>query len=373
MYSSHSRPLPFLLLYYLRGCRTTANNQNPIPTEPSFLGKIYRKMPLPSIPLYYKALGSIKKATTLNPLMDNVRILYDIISDGKSIDLFAFNCVDAQICNSFDPILDWPKPREPEKHGDKIIYHNPVLVDKKDHRNILRVLGDKKTNLVLLDPPFTYKEQKKLYGGTKSAKELLIDSPESIKKLYEISCKYAFKVSKRAVVVYGYKMPTTPPSWDIAACWAVGGGSHPAMCAFMYLHNSYHSDELMSLIKEHALTKKAVITELFVITKPKKSWPPPYFLPSAKNKGKEFSLAGKADIYKQIKLDGDTKSHPTYLSKSMDMMCKQFPNKKSLVVHSPFLSLYKKTKLGPCFQREIYSISVYKLGNYEDIVFIIKI
>lgn len=111
------------------------------------------------IPFAYKGLGALKASTLSNALMDNYPLILDHFG-GSSLDLFAFTTTRTTISNQFDPAQDWPRPRAPDQHKDSYVFHNPVLHNPKDRRNILYQLRAHRFQVILVDPPFTPLQEK---------------------------------------------------------------------------------------------------------------------------------------------------------------------------------------------------------------------
>jgi hypothetical protein len=318
-----------------------------------------------SIPFYYKPLGHIHKNTLDNYLMNNYTIILNEFP-GNSLDMFSYTSCRTTTYNSFDQKLDWPVPR---KNSSQNQYHMPVLKNLEDPRNLLHSLRNNTFQVTLIDPPFTSYQQYRLYG--QRVHDLLTGNPSDIETLYQVSCEYAFKHTTHAVVTYGFKFPPPPSEWKVVACWAIGGGPHPTIMAFLYirhtvLHTSVH---LIKRLKDHAKLINATISRIKHISAPVVS-PPRYCLDHLKVRvPNEWTIIRKSDEYKRLKMAHEPTLHSTYLSLAMIDLARMRP----VTIHTNMVDLYRRSKKykAECFILGVYNRRLYTTKPYGDITFVL--
>jgi len=268
-----------------------------------------------NVPFFYKGLGHIRKDTLDNPLMDNYRVLLQHFT-GPSLDLFAHRTVRTTVSNQFEPALDVPHARPAEYQQHVQVLHEPVQLGRK---GVLQTLNDECFAVVLIDPPYTPLQQKSLYGNMKTlAADLSVDSHRGIEDLYRLSWNYAVKHASSAIVVYGYKLGRASAQWRRSAAWAIGGGSHPAIVAHLFLHASVTVEQekaLLLALEHQARQKKAEVSTLTVLEHTR--YEPRAYHVGDKVTGCDVYLFSKADEFKRERKARDPQAHPSYLSQAM--------------------------------------------------------
>lgn len=268
------------------------------------------------VPFFYKGLGHIKKDTLDNPLMDNYTVVLQHFP-GPSLDLFAHRTVRTTVSNQFEPALDVPQARPSESHPHVQVLHEPVQAGRK---GVLQSLEKECFAVVLIDPPYTPLQQKSLYGNMNTlAAQLSVDSHRGIEDLYRLSWNYAVKHASSAIVVYGYKLGRASTQWRRAAAWAVGGGSHPAIVAHLFLHASVTDQQetaLLLALEHQARQKKAEVTSITILERTR-CQPRAYHVGDDVTRSRDVYLLAKADEFKRQRQSDDPKAHPSYLSQAM--------------------------------------------------------
>lgn len=309
------------------------------------------------IPFFYKGLGRIQRDTLDNPLMDNYPVLLKHFT-GPSLDMFAHRKVRTSVSNQFEPERDFPQPRPPERDKHVRVLHEPV----QQGRGVLESLKDDRFDVILIDPPYTPLQQKALYGSMKTrAQELLVDSHQGIEELYHLSWGYATEHADAAIVVYGYKLAEASSSWRRAAAWAIGGGSHPAIVAHLFLHRSVAASQEAALLRDlehHALQRNAEVTRITIIEHA--DFEPVDYHVGTPVVGTDVWLFAKADEFKRRRIVSDPTVHPGYLSRAMMTLAKERVPPR---IHTVLGALYrtctinnrKMTCFSPGVQRFLYA------------------
>lgn len=340
------------------------------------------------LPFFYKSLGAIHKHTLDNWLMDNYTLVLDFFSPAPSLDLFAHATTRTTVSNQFVPELDWPQPRPTTTTTDPphIVLHQPI---SRQGGGLLDELQHDTFGVILVDPPYTPLQQKALYRHrTRSRRPspsarsvpsaldtLLVATDEQIERLYQLSWNYAVHHSQSAIVLYGYKLGVPTRGWRRAALWAIGGGSHPAIVATLFLHRTVTPEAehiLVQQLHQHARDSSAEVTQIEVLDQPPTTRTPPDYhvgdrIPST------IALVDDSTRYKQVRHNRDPKHFPQYLAQSMYELSH---STKKLAIHTRMAALYQHIRGPqhqqlPCFTEGVARRQVYTPHPWSNLIFVL--
>ena len=195
-----------------------------------------------SVPAWFENSGGLPSDTLDARIFQKVlRALHEVVEKRLTVDMFAHRSVRASVSNIFIPGKTQPGAEPELHHTGAHITHSPLLANPtkgfEDFRCMFRrVFPDARVSCVLVDPPYTPMEQRKLYATftPKEASALMLEGHAGIERLYREALTWACQTAKDLILAFGYKCPDLP-GWTMAAVVAAGAGSgHPTIFCCCY-------------------------------------------------------------------------------------------------------------------------------------------
>jgi hypothetical protein len=208
-------------------------------------------------PAIRKSSGCLPANTLDFPLFTRLIQCIETRSNGPTLELFSHETPRADVSNCYVPGNE-PEVCSEFKEDGKLVYGNPITTHVGAPHDIRQMLKDDNLlhfSSVWIDPPFTEKEQAKLYSDPKTSKnDHNQDICTDITSLYQQSIDYATTVATHSIIVWGYRaVPELTNGWSLSLLVIAGGGSgHPDIIAAVYTPNRASEAQV---IAEYLLSK----------------------------------------------------------------------------------------------------------------------
>lgn len=190
-------------------------------------------------PAIRKSSGCLPANTLDFPLFTRLIQCIGARVNGPTLELFSHKSPRADVSNCYIPGNEPAVCCEFKGEG-KLVYGNPITSCANNPCDIRRMLKDDALlhfSSVWIDPPFTEKEQAKLYSSLTGSRPCDGDNVcTDIASLYQESVDFATTVASHSIVVWGYRVvPKLANDWPLSLLVIAGGGSgHPDIVAAVY-------------------------------------------------------------------------------------------------------------------------------------------